>query len=103
MRGAERPGKVKWTRPFLAPLEAIPTRASSQTFIDIAREPTTAGDETALEELVGLTGNLPLAVVLMAKIASFEGYLGIGLHTVAVLTGRRAAVYGYPSRTRRAF
>jgi hypothetical protein len=35
-----------------------------------------AGDETALEELIELTGNLPLAVALMANIASFEGYPG---------------------------
>jgi hypothetical protein len=75
MRGAERPGKVKWSRPFLAPLEPISTLASRQTFIDIAEEPM-AGDETALEELIELTGNLPLAVALMANVASFEGYIG---------------------------
>ena len=75
MRGAERPGKVKWTRPFLAQLEPISTAASRQTFIDIAEEPTTGG-ETALEELIELTGNLPLAVALMANVASFEGYIG---------------------------
>jgi hypothetical protein len=75
MRGAERPRKVKWSRPFLAPLEPISTLASRQTFIDIAEEPT-AGDETALDELIKITGNLPLAVALMANVASFEGYLG---------------------------
>ena len=74
MRGAERPGKMKWTRPFLAQLEPISTAASRQTFIDIAEEPTTGG-ETALEELIELTGNLPLAVALMANVASFEGYV----------------------------
>jgi hypothetical protein len=35
-----------------------------------------AGDDTALDELIELTGNLPLAVALMANIASFEGYRG---------------------------
>ncbi|KAJ6514019.1 P-loop containing nucleoside triphosphate hydrolase protein, partial [Mycena vulgaris] len=75
MRGAERPGKVKWSRPFLAPLEPISTLAARQTFIDIAEEPT-AGDEAALDDLIDLTGNLPLAVALMANIASYEGYLG---------------------------
>ncbi|KAJ6600258.1 hypothetical protein DFH09DRAFT_1355610 [Mycena vulgaris] len=75
MRGAERPGRVKWTRPFLSQLEPISTQAVRQTFIDIAEEPA-AGDEAALEELIELTGNLPLAVVLLANVVSFEGYLG---------------------------
>jgi hypothetical protein len=75
MRGAERPGKVKWTRPFLPPLEPISPVASRQTFIDIAEEPG-ADEEAALAELMELTGNLPLAVILMANVVSFEGYLG---------------------------
>ncbi|KAJ6485291.1 hypothetical protein DFH09DRAFT_1106254 [Mycena vulgaris] len=33
-------------------------------------------EEATLAELIELTGNLPLAVVLMARVASFEGYLG---------------------------
>ena len=36
----------------------------------------TTAEETALEELIELTGHLPLAVALMATVASFEGYLG---------------------------
>jgi hypothetical protein len=75
MRGAERPGKVKWTRPFLPPLEPISASASRQTFVDVVDEPTT-DEEPALVELIELTGNLPLAVRLMANVASFEGYLG---------------------------
>ncbi|KAJ7874473.1 hypothetical protein B0H14DRAFT_2717939 [Mycena olivaceomarginata] len=75
MRGAERPGKVKWSRPFLPPLEPISTLASHQMFVDIAEEPRTE-EKDALAELIELTGNLPLAVVLMANVASFEGYLG---------------------------
>ncbi|KAJ7829951.1 hypothetical protein B0H13DRAFT_2372240 [Mycena leptocephala] len=75
MRGAERPGNVKWTRPFLPPLEPISASASRQTFVDIVDEPK-ADEEAALVELIELTGNLPLAVRLMANVASFEGYLG---------------------------
>ncbi|KAJ6505424.1 hypothetical protein C8R45DRAFT_1181815, partial [Mycena sanguinolenta] len=75
MRGAERPGKINWTRPFLPPLEPISTLASRQTFIEIADNPM-VDEEAALAELIELTGSLPLAVVLMANVASFEGYLG---------------------------
>jgi hypothetical protein len=74
MRGAERPGMVKWTRPFLPPLEPISTLASRQTIVDIADEPM-ANEEGPLAELLELAGNLPLAVTLMAHVASFEGYL----------------------------
>ncbi|KAJ6465015.1 hypothetical protein C8R45DRAFT_1219862 [Mycena sanguinolenta] len=75
MRGAERPGKVKWNRPFLPPLEPLSLDASRQIFLDIADDPTT-GEEFALEELLDLSGSLPLAVSLMASIVSFEGYSG---------------------------
>jgi hypothetical protein len=73
MRGAERPGKVKWTRPFLPLLVPLPPPASRQTFIDIADFPTSE-EESDFNELLELTGHLPLAVSLMANIASFEGY-----------------------------
>jgi hypothetical protein len=75
MRGAEQPGKINWTRPFLPPLEPISALASRQTFIEIADSPM-VDEEAALAELIELTGSLPLAVVLMANVASFEGYLG---------------------------
>ncbi|KAJ7312642.1 P-loop containing nucleoside triphosphate hydrolase protein, partial [Mycena albidolilacea] len=75
MRGAERPGKVKWSRPFLPPLEPLPTSASRQIFLAVADEPN-AAEELALDDLLNLSGSLPLAVSLMANIASFEGYLG---------------------------
>jgi hypothetical protein len=73
MRGAERPGKVKWNRPFLPPLEPLPPSASRQIFVEVADEPRN-DEESALEDLLDLSGNLPLAVSLMANIASFEGY-----------------------------
>ncbi|KAJ7849602.1 P-loop containing nucleoside triphosphate hydrolase protein, partial [Mycena leptocephala] len=77
MRGAERPGKVKWNRPFLPPLEPLSPSASRKIFIDVADEPGTGtADESALNDLLDLSDHLPLAVSLMANIASFEGYAG---------------------------
>lgn len=73
MRGAERPAKVKWNRPFLSPLEPLSVSASRQIFSEIADEPE-PGEESAVDELLVLSGSLPLAVSLMASIASFEGY-----------------------------
>ncbi|KAJ7868652.1 P-loop containing nucleoside triphosphate hydrolase protein, partial [Mycena leptocephala] len=74
MRGAQRPGKVQWSRPFLAPLEPLSYSASRKIFVEVADEP--ASDEaSALDDLLDLSGSLPLAVSLMANIASFEGYL----------------------------
>ncbi|KAJ7652247.1 hypothetical protein B0H17DRAFT_1269560 [Mycena rosella] len=73
MRGAERPAKVKWNRPFLPPLEPLEPSASRQIFCEVADEPESI-EQPALDELLVLSGNLPLAVSLMASIASFEGY-----------------------------
>ncbi|KAJ7275685.1 hypothetical protein C8J57DRAFT_1466432 [Mycena rebaudengoi] len=70
LRGAERPTKVKWTRPFLAPLEPLSNVAAQQTFIDIADE---GHDDASIKELLDLTGNLPLAVSLIASVAGSEG------------------------------
>ncbi|KAF8217702.1 P-loop containing nucleoside triphosphate hydrolase protein, partial [Mycena galopus ATCC 62051] len=74
MRGAERPARVKWTRTFLPPLEPLHSSASRQTFIEIADVPPNAEEGSDLEELLRLSGNLPLAVSLMAAVASYEGY-----------------------------
>ncbi|KAF8144255.1 hypothetical protein K438DRAFT_2029239 [Mycena galopus ATCC 62051] len=75
MRGAERPGKVKWNRPFLSPLDPLPSSASRQIFLEVAEDPK-PGEESALDDLLDLSGSLPLVVSLMANIASFEGYSG---------------------------
>ncbi|KAJ7471133.1 hypothetical protein FB451DRAFT_1368231 [Mycena latifolia] len=75
MRGAERPGKVKWNRPFLPPLEPLSLFYTRQIFSDVADDPD-PGDESALNALLDLSGGLPLVVSLMASVASFEGYSG---------------------------
>ncbi|KAJ7261127.1 P-loop containing nucleoside triphosphate hydrolase protein, partial [Mycena rebaudengoi] len=70
LRGTERPGKVKWTRPFLAPLKPLSDVAAQQTFIEVADE---SHDDASITELLELTGNLPLAVSLIASVAGSEG------------------------------
>ncbi|KAJ7727875.1 hypothetical protein B0H14DRAFT_3169421 [Mycena olivaceomarginata] len=35
MRGSERPAKVRWTHPFLLPLQPLSDEAAEQTFMDI--------------------------------------------------------------------
>ncbi|KAJ7728898.1 hypothetical protein B0H16DRAFT_1587907 [Mycena metata] len=69
MRGAERPAKVKWTRPFLPPLDRLNDAAAKQTFLDISDE----DESDDLTALLTLTDNLPLAITLMANLTSFEG------------------------------
>ncbi|KAJ6514224.1 hypothetical protein C8R47DRAFT_1206598 [Mycena vitilis] len=71
MRGAERPGSVRWSRPFLPPLDPLSDAAARETFTDIADEKPHDAD---IRELLKLTNNLPLAVNLVANIAAFEGY-----------------------------
>ncbi|KAJ7279714.1 P-loop containing nucleoside triphosphate hydrolase protein, partial [Mycena rebaudengoi] len=70
LRGAERPAKVKWTRPFVAPLEPLSNVAARQTFIEVADH---GHDDVSIRELLELTGNLPLAVSLIASVAGSEG------------------------------
>ncbi|KAJ7200262.1 P-loop containing nucleoside triphosphate hydrolase protein, partial [Mycena rebaudengoi] len=70
LRGAERPRKVKWTRPFLAPLKPLSNVAAWQTFIAVADD---CHDNAGIKELLELTGNLPLAVSLIASVAGSEG------------------------------
>ncbi|KAJ7278826.1 P-loop containing nucleoside triphosphate hydrolase protein, partial [Mycena rebaudengoi] len=70
MRGAERPAKVRWTQPFLAPLAPLPHFAALQTFFDVADN---THDEESVNHLLELTGNLPLAVSLIASVAGAEG------------------------------
>ncbi|KAJ6541008.1 hypothetical protein DFH09DRAFT_1282842 [Mycena vulgaris] len=70
MRGAERPAKVRWTRPFLLPLSPLTDDAARQTFIDIADD---FHDKEEVNELLQLTDNMPLAVDLIAHLVDYEG------------------------------
>ncbi|KAF8196230.1 hypothetical protein K438DRAFT_1760407 [Mycena galopus ATCC 62051] len=46
MRGAERPAKVKWSHPFLVPLQPLSTDAARQTFIEITDNSNTIEEKT---------------------------------------------------------
>ncbi|KAK7063425.1 NB-ARC domain-containing protein [Favolaschia claudopus] len=70
VRGAERPPGVRWTRPFLPPLQPLDDAAALQTFMDIADA---HHNEDAIRQVLALTANLPLAVNLIANIVSDEG------------------------------
>ncbi|KAJ7237869.1 hypothetical protein C8J57DRAFT_1566835 [Mycena rebaudengoi] len=70
LRGAEQLSKVKWTKPFLAPLKPLFDVAARQTFIEVADDD---HDDASVTKLLELTGNLPLAVSLIASVAASEG------------------------------
>ncbi|KAJ7113907.1 hypothetical protein C8R44DRAFT_740788 [Mycena epipterygia] len=70
MRGAERPAKVQWTRPFLPPLKPLSLNAAQQTFTAIADG---IDDHNDIEKLLLLTDNVPLAVDLIAHLVDDEG------------------------------
>ncbi|KAJ7750153.1 P-loop containing nucleoside triphosphate hydrolase protein, partial [Mycena olivaceomarginata] len=65
MRGAERPAKVRWTRPFLLPLQPLSDEATRQMFFDIADD---VHEAKEVDQLLRLTDNLPLAVNLIAHL-----------------------------------
>ncbi|KAJ7032097.1 P-loop containing nucleoside triphosphate hydrolase protein, partial [Mycena alexandri] len=72
MRGAERPAKVQWTRPFLLPLQPLAQDAARKMFIDIADD----NDRHSVEEVnqvLRLTGNMPLSISLLAHLVDMEG------------------------------
>ncbi|KAJ7508971.1 hypothetical protein B0H11DRAFT_1901742 [Mycena galericulata] len=70
MRGAERPAKVRWTRPFVHPLKPLSDEAAWQTFVDIADD---CHDRKDITKLLSLTDNVPLVVNLMAHLVESEG------------------------------
>jgi hypothetical protein len=69
MRGAERPAKVQWTRPFLLPLRPLELEAARQTFIDIAD---TVHNPVEIDKVLFLTDNMPLAINLLAHLVDSE-------------------------------
>jgi Cdc6-like AAA superfamily ATPase len=74
MRGAERPGKVQWARPFLVPLQPLEQGAARQTFIDIADG---RHDPEEVDKVLSLTDNMPLAINLVAHLVDSEGCLSV--------------------------
>ncbi|KAJ7353322.1 hypothetical protein DFH08DRAFT_934280 [Mycena albidolilacea] len=70
MRGAERPAKVHWNRPFLLPLQPLSAEAAQQTFMDITDNAYIKED---MEQILQFTDNIPLAVDLIAHLSDYEG------------------------------
>ncbi|KAF8166910.1 hypothetical protein K438DRAFT_1856666 [Mycena galopus ATCC 62051] len=74
MRGAERPSKVAWTHPFLLPLQPLSNDAARQIFIEITDNSNTLEE---MEQLLGFTDNMPLAIDLIAHLADYEGFSSV--------------------------
>ncbi|KAJ7453466.1 P-loop containing nucleoside triphosphate hydrolase protein, partial [Mycena latifolia] len=70
MRGAERPASVRWTRPFLKPLQPLTQDAARQTFSDIADEGYPLEE---IDQVLLLVDNMPLAIDLIAHLVDYEG------------------------------
>jgi hypothetical protein len=70
MRGAERPANVKWTRPFLDPLQPLSLDAARQTFVDGADG---IHERTDIDKILLLVDNVPLAIDLIANLVDLEG------------------------------
>jgi hypothetical protein len=74
MRGAERPAKVAWTRPFLQPLKPLEQDAARQTFIDITDN---THNPKEVDQVLSLTDNMPLAINLLAHLVDSEGCFNV--------------------------
>jgi hypothetical protein len=70
MRGAERPGSVRWTRPFLQPLQHLEQDAARQTFMDVTDNAHSLQD---IDKVLLLVDNMPLAIDLIAHLVDSEG------------------------------
>ncbi|KAK7013076.1 ATPase-AAA-core domain-containing protein, partial [Favolaschia claudopus] len=74
MRGVERPKKVRWTHPFLPPLQPLSQDAALQTFTDITDNCYHTED---INQVLQFTDYMPLAVDLMANLVDYEGLSAI--------------------------
>ncbi|KAJ7142584.1 P-loop containing nucleoside triphosphate hydrolase protein, partial [Mycena epipterygia] len=91
MRGAERPAKVRWTHPFLGPLQPLSYDAARQTFIEIADD---CHDSKEIDKLLQLTDNMPLAVDLIAHLVDYEGSSNVLARWEIEKTSMLSAGYG---------
>ncbi|KAJ7482714.1 hypothetical protein FB451DRAFT_1442342 [Mycena latifolia] len=71
MRGAERPAKVQWTRPFLEPLKPLSQQAARKTFVDIVDDGYAVED---IDKILLHTDNMPLAIDLIAHLVDYDGF-----------------------------
>ncbi|KAJ7482700.1 P-loop containing nucleoside triphosphate hydrolase protein, partial [Mycena latifolia] len=71
MRGAERPAKVRWTRPFLEPLKPLSQEAARKTFVDIVDDGYAVED---IDRILLLADNMPLVIDLIAHLVDYNGF-----------------------------
>ncbi|KAJ7908200.1 hypothetical protein B0H13DRAFT_1575152, partial [Mycena leptocephala] len=90
MRGAERPAKVRWTHPFLQPLQPLTDDAAQQTFIDITDN---SYNSAEMNQLLQLTDNMPLAVNLIAHLMDYEDLASVLARWEAEKTSLLSAGY----------
>ncbi|KAJ7456179.1 P-loop containing nucleoside triphosphate hydrolase protein [Mycena latifolia] len=76
MRGAERPGNVKWTHPFLPPLKPLAQEAARKAFIEIVDDGYSAKE---IDKILSVTDNMPLAIDLIAHLVDYEGLASVML------------------------
>ncbi|KAJ7464101.1 hypothetical protein FB451DRAFT_1179941 [Mycena latifolia] len=89
VRGAERPVKVRWTHPFLLPLQPLSDNAALQTFMDITDDNHNRKD---INKVLSLTDNMPLAVDLIAHLVDYEGCSNVMAHWEIEKTALLSAV-----------
>ncbi|KAJ7021816.1 hypothetical protein C8F04DRAFT_1313200 [Mycena alexandri] len=70
MRGAERPAKVQWSRPFLLPLQPLAQDAARKMFINIVDERHSLDE---IDQVLSLTDNMQLSINLLAHLVDIEG------------------------------
>ncbi|KAF7323560.1 ATPase-AAA-core domain-containing protein [Mycena kentingensis (nom. inval.)] len=92
MRGAERPAKIQWTRPFLPPLQPLPSEAALATVLARTDNYSSLAE---LNRILELTDNLPLALNLVANLVDTEGCAAVltawDAHTTSLISPRSDA------------
>ncbi|KAJ7495098.1 hypothetical protein FB451DRAFT_362773 [Mycena latifolia] len=71
MRGAERPASVRWTHPFLQPLQPLAQDAARKIFIGIVDDGYAVED---IDKILLLADNMPLAIDLIAHLVDYDGF-----------------------------
>ncbi|KAJ7469097.1 P-loop containing nucleoside triphosphate hydrolase protein, partial [Mycena latifolia] len=77
MRGAERPASVRWTHPFLQPLQPLAQDAARKTFIEIVDDGYAVED---IDKILLLADNMPLAIDLIAHLVDYDGFDSVMQH-----------------------
>ncbi|KAJ7437751.1 P-loop containing nucleoside triphosphate hydrolase protein, partial [Mycena latifolia] len=77
MRGAERPASVRWTHPFLQPLQPLAQDAARKTFVDIVDDGYAVED---IDKILHLADNMPLAIDLIAHLVGYDGFDSVMEH-----------------------